>query len=119
MAQGMDDAIWGILQQTSPIELRSVPAENVATIIADIKQGRELEVEAESGGFGFGAEALVEHIVLGVHVALAVVHSAMLLRHRHNETEMVERLRQVAEALDERIELTDALIAKLNAIDAS
>lgn len=119
MTRPIDDAVWSILEQTAPIELRSVPTESVQAIIADIQQGRDPEVEAANGGFGFGAEALVEHIVLGVHVALAVVHSAMLLKHRHSEREMLDRLRQIAEALDEKIELTDAIITKLNAIHPS
>ncbi len=119
MTQQIEDAVWTILRQHSAIELRSMPKEAVSAIIENVQQGRTPEIEEESGGFGFGGEAFVEHVVLGVHIALAMVHSAMLLRHHHGQTEMLNRLGKIATALDEKLDLTDELIEKLKAISPS
>lgn len=119
MLQSIEDAVWSILKEHSAVELRSLPTEAVSEIIEDVHQGRMPEEDEDSGGFGFGGEALVEHVVLGVHIALAIVHSVMLLRHHHGETEMLKRLEAVANALDDKLQLTDEIVEKLKAIDPS
>jgi hypothetical protein len=117
MRPALNDAIWSILEQQVPIELQSMPVEMAMEIISDIQQGRKPEMEDASGGFGFGPDAMAEHVVLGVHVALAIVHSAMLLKHHRSESEMLDRLNQIAGILDKKIELTDSIIEKLKALD--
>jgi hypothetical protein len=119
MKQALNDAILSILEQRVPIELQSMPAQVAMEVISDIQQGRNPDLEDASGGFGFGAEAMAEHIALAVHVALAIVHSAMLLKHHHSEREMLERLQKIAIALDEKIVLTESIVEKLKALDHS